>query len=60
MSAVPRLVFSIFGIGLCILLALSRGDQLTDDIIAMEFAAFGSLFFLWWGWGALKELRKGR
>ena len=47
MSAIPRLVFSIFGLGLCILLALSRGYQFTDDITAMEFAAFGSLFFLW-------------
>ena len=59
MTPVARLVFSAFGLVLCAVLVTSRGDRLTDDIIALEFAVFGALFFLWWGWTAIRDLRRG-
>ena len=55
-----RILFSIFGFGLAVTLAVSRGEDFTNDIIAMEFTVFGGLFFIYYGWTGVRDLRKAR
>ncbi|MEL6583449.1 MAG: hypothetical protein AAFQ36_06420 [Pseudomonadota bacterium] len=60
MSPWGRIIFSIFGFGLAVTLAVSRGEDFTKDIIAMEFAVFGGLFFIYYGWTGIRDLRKAK
>ncbi|MEL6680221.1 MAG: hypothetical protein AAFQ51_16080 [Pseudomonadota bacterium] len=53
-----RIIGGICGLALVGVLLYDRGWAIRRDILAMEMAAFGAMFFGWWVYSALRDLRR--
>ncbi|MEL6124971.1 MAG: hypothetical protein AAFR57_01080 [Pseudomonadota bacterium] len=58
MSPRFRIIGGLFGLALVMVLLLDRGWAIQRDILAMEMAAFGAMFFGWWIYSVLRDLRR--